>query len=133
MPPFLLYVVAIATGLATAWSNIRTDAPWPIIVQMLVAGGLAALAPRRAWRWALLTGAPAALVQFLGSTGLFQTPYENESWHAVVTLLPGFAAAYAAVMLRTYPERRAFDRGYAARKAAATAASDPGEGDTPTD
>lgn len=130
MPPILLYAVAIITGLATAWFNTRSDSPLPIVAQAVVTFGLAFLSPKRAWRWALITGVPAAFVQFLAANGLFQAPYDNESWHAIVTALPGFAAAYAAAMFRVYPERRAFDRTYVADKAARRAAeADSGDDD----
>lgn len=129
MPPFVLFAVAIVTGLVTAWFNMRTDSPVPIIVQAVITFGLAALSPKRAWRWALITGVPAALVQFLGANGMFQAPYENESWHAIVTPLPGFAAAYAAAMLRAYPERREFDKRYAEEKA--RRAAEDADQDTP--
>ncbi len=117
MPSFVLWSIAAVTGIVTAWFNTRTDSPLPIIVQALITFALAAIEPRRAWRWALVSGVPAAIVQFLGANGLYQAPYENESWHAIVTPLPGFAAAYAAAMFRAYPQRRAFDREYEAAKA----------------
>ena len=131
MSSILLYAVAIITGLATAWFNTRSDSPLPIVAQAVVTFGLAFIRPKRVWRWALLTGVPAAFVQFLGANGLFQTPYDNESWHAIVTALPGFAAAYAAAMFRVYPERRAFDRAYAADKAARLAAEAESTNDDP--
>lgn len=128
--PFLLYSVAIVTGLAAAWFNLTMDSPLPIAAQAVITLGIVLLSPRKPWRWALITGGPAAFAQFLAANGLYQTPYLNEPWHAMVTLLPGLAAAYAAALFRMLPERRAIDRQYAVRQAAIRAAEAETAGET---
>ncbi len=102
---WLPYLAALLFGLALAYLNLHTDeTPFVAIPLFACTAMLGFIAPRAAWRWALLVGLWLPASQLLALAVGMRLPYPNDLGGALAVALPGLgiglAGAYAGVLGR---------------------------------
>ncbi len=110
----LPYLAALGIAAFAVNVDLHNDEPQAAAL-VLVVGGLilGALAPRHAWRWALILGLSIFVGDYLGERLGVGTLYPTPVWNfgALVALVPATIGTYAGVGIRSVMGSGATTRG----------------------